>query len=456
MSSTTALSVTGGEMKLNNVNGFGFNPAILASCFGDDFTIDGTVFADNGSIIAGNGTGHVSLAGFNGSATLKDLTMSGTAFVPIQLRGKTPSAPLGTVAFQNVAVSGSTPRPAVYIQVYTSLANLSFTGLNLSGMSSSNAPGGFFSNGGMILDHTGPSVPLGNTIFPCQGAGYVGLGMGNTGGATASCATVFGGATTPRAEGDVHFDVNDFAGHRRRHVQRRLCVRSAGGRHGLRRQPVHVQRHGRRRRSFSYQWRRDGNPILGAMSPSYMIAAAALGDAGSYDVVITNACGSEISAAAILTVNPLPVSPSSASSSPPSVCFGVVGNITLSVIGRLWHHARVAHRLVRRAARRDRQRPRHRGSRGRHDLLRAVDDRLRHERLRERLRPRPAAPGSKRRRALHRRATSRRWRSAARRTTRLRCCGRPAARVLREPVFARHELHPEPRRLDRGLGHPDV
>ena len=186
MSSTTALRVTGGEMKSNNVHGFGFNPSILATCFGDDFTIDGTVFTDNGSIIAGNGTGHVSLIGFNGSATLKDLTMSGTAFVPIQLRGKTPSAPLGTVAFQNVVVSGSTPRPAVYIQVYTSLANLSFTGLNLSGMSSSNAPGGFFSNGGMILDHTGPSVPLGNTIFPCQGAGYVGLGMGNTGGASAT------------------------------------------------------------------------------------------------------------------------------------------------------------------------------------------------------------------------------------------------------------------------------
>ena len=84
---------------------------------------------------------------------------------------------------------------------------------------------------------------------------------------------------------------------------------------------------------FTYQWRLDGFPILGAMSPSYMIAAAALGDAGSYDVVITNACGSEISPAALLTVNPLPVSPSSASSSPPSVCFGVVGNITLTASG---------------------------------------------------------------------------------------------------------------------------
>ena len=68
MSSATALRVTGGEMKLNNVHGFGFNSSILATCFGDDFTIDGTVFADNGSIIAGNGTGHVSLLGFNGSA----------------------------------------------------------------------------------------------------------------------------------------------------------------------------------------------------------------------------------------------------------------------------------------------------------------------------------------------------------------------------------------------------
>ena len=64
-----------------------------------------------------------------------------------------------------------------------------------------------------------------------------------------------------------------------------------------------------------------------------MIAAAALGDAGSYDVVITNACGSETSPAAMLNVNPLPVAPSSASSSPPSVCFGVVGNITLTASG---------------------------------------------------------------------------------------------------------------------------
>jgi hypothetical protein len=84
---------------------------------------------------------------------------------------------------------------------------------------------------------------------------------------------------------------------------------------------------------FTYQWRLNGNPILGAMSASYNIPAAVPANSGSYDVVITNACGSELSPAAILTVNPLPIPPSSASSSPPSVCFGVVGNITLTASG---------------------------------------------------------------------------------------------------------------------------
>lgn len=54
---------------------------------------------------------------------------------------------------------------------------------------------------------------------------------------------------------------------------------------------------------FTYQWRKDGNDILGENSASYTIASAASGDAGDYDVVVTNDCGDSTSAVATLTVN---------------------------------------------------------------------------------------------------------------------------------------------------------
>ena len=58
---------------------------------------------------------------------------------------------------------------------------------------------------------------------------------------------------------------------------------------------------------FTYQWRKDGVAIAGATGASYAIASAKAANAGSYDVVITNAAGSVTSGAAALTVN-LPVS----------------------------------------------------------------------------------------------------------------------------------------------------
>jgi photosystem II stability/assembly factor-like uncharacterized protein len=58
--------------------------------------------------------------------------------------------------------------------------------------------------------------------------------------------------------------------------------------------------------SLSYQWRKNGANIPGATSNSYTINATVPGDAGSYDVVVTGACGSAMSNTATLTVNPLP------------------------------------------------------------------------------------------------------------------------------------------------------
>jgi hypothetical protein len=57
---------------------------------------------------------------------------------------------------------------------------------------------------------------------------------------------------------------------------------------------------------FTYQWRKDGVDIAGAVSATLSINAAGLSSAGDYDVVVTNASGSATSAAATVTVYPLP------------------------------------------------------------------------------------------------------------------------------------------------------
>lgn len=54
---------------------------------------------------------------------------------------------------------------------------------------------------------------------------------------------------------------------------------------------------------LSYQWRKGGVNIGGATSSSYTINLVVVSDTGSYDVVVTNSCGSVTSSAATLTVN---------------------------------------------------------------------------------------------------------------------------------------------------------
>ena len=51
-----------------------------------------------------------------------------------------------------------------------------------------------------------------------------------------------------------------------------------------------------------YQWRKAGVPISGATTDTYAVAIVQTNDAGSYDVVVTNAVGSATSGAAVLTV----------------------------------------------------------------------------------------------------------------------------------------------------------
>src|SRR4030095_6798934 len=65
--------------------------------------------------------------------------------------------------------------------------------------------------------------------------------------------------------------------------------------------------------SLTYQWRKggtnlvNGGSISGATSTTLTINPAALGNAGSYDVVVSGACAPSVtSSAASLTVNPVP------------------------------------------------------------------------------------------------------------------------------------------------------
>jgi hypothetical protein len=53
-----------------------------------------------------------------------------------------------------------------------------------------------------------------------------------------------------------------------------------------------------------YQWRKDGEDIPGAVAATHTIDAVTPGDAGSYDVVVTNPCGQATSDSVELTVGP--------------------------------------------------------------------------------------------------------------------------------------------------------
>lgn len=57
---------------------------------------------------------------------------------------------------------------------------------------------------------------------------------------------------------------------------------------------------------LAFQWRMDFNVIVGATSSSYTLASISSANAGSYDCVVTNSCGSETSNPAVLTVGSFP------------------------------------------------------------------------------------------------------------------------------------------------------
>jgi hypothetical protein len=79
---------------------------------------------------------------------------------------------------------------------------------------------------------------------------------------------------------------------------------------------------------ITYQWQKGGTPIAGATSNSYTINSVTPADAGSYTVVVTGTaiCGSTTSQAATLTVNPLPLTITAATTT--TFCAG--GSVVLN------------------------------------------------------------------------------------------------------------------------------
>jgi len=73
--------------------------------------------------------------------------------------------------------------------------------------------------------------------------------------------------------------------------------------------------------ALSYQWRKGGTPLAGATTSAFVKSNSVAGDAGSYDVVVTNAFGSVTSQPAAVTVSPVTA---------PSISQGPIGRTLYS------------------------------------------------------------------------------------------------------------------------------
>jgi len=83
---------------------------------------------------------------------------------------------------------------------------------------------------------------------------------------------------------------------------------------------------------LNYQWKKNGNNLLGQTASSLQLAAVSANDAGSYTVTISNACGTITSSAAVVTVNNAPVITAQPAQTGP-VCTGGTLNLSVSSNG---------------------------------------------------------------------------------------------------------------------------
>ena len=82
----------------------------------------------------------------------------------------------------------------------------------------------------------------------------------------------------------------------------------------------------------TYQWRKNGANISGAVSATYSIASASANDAGAYTVVVSNSQGSVTSAAATLTVRSAAQSPT-ITQQPQNQTASLQGRVVFTAVG---------------------------------------------------------------------------------------------------------------------------
>jgi subtilisin-like proprotein convertase family protein/nitrous oxidase accessory protein NosD len=339
-SSFDGLSISGSEIRNNTFHGVAAYGSTASGYTPTNISLSSTQLSSNGqSSNLFQGSGDLSFFEFNGNASLTNVTINTTGRTPVQFRGQGTNAPdtwlpAGTVAINGLTITGSADRPAMYIQLYSSVTGFSLNNVDLSGITNSGPPNTAFSVAGMILDHTGASpLELGNTKFPCPGGGYASMAVYNTGGAHAPCSAMFTGATTGAQKEACVVDADDPFGLPGQIAFDDAIVLTppAGGSvctGGMFTFTVTASGLG----PISYQWYHGVTPV-GTNSNTYTISNAMPSDGGSYTVDITNACGTISTAPVSLGILPLPVAPTSVSSSASTVCSGDAFNITLTANG---------------------------------------------------------------------------------------------------------------------------
>ena len=210
------LNMSGGEVEHNANFGVSVNPSGAISEAITGINITGTTFISNGNP-ATRSSGDIRLFGFNGDASIQNVSIAATGYQPFQLTGKGSGSssagwqPSGTVQLSNITLSGSPVHQAFYISRYSDISGITLSGIDLTGYVPPMAGPGF--EVPMVLEVSSAApLNLADTRFPQVPAGHFDLAIWNVGGATATCSTVFVGSHTPQAKEAVVNDSHLTAG----------------------------------------------------------------------------------------------------------------------------------------------------------------------------------------------------------------------------------------------------